>query len=413
MPDLTFPQLNEQQGTDTADTLRNIGNAAANIVCELWEAFPQSLIPSLADPLGSSAFMDGMMRNLCTPRGKTPAPPVPPFTGGQCDVLYNLNGTLTSDRGSEFFDVGNGFGKLTNLRTTSTQTPAGEVRNWVIDQGVGTPSVRLGVVLASSLLGPANPSPSYSFTPTRVDGLPDNCGNPPPEYPRTIPPPEFYDRPAPVNIYNTPVTVPVVIIPVTFSPGSIVFRPEVNVDVGGVVVNIDLGGINFNVGKDAPQTPTIPGVDPRPIPPAPTSPNSPLAKCEPYDDSALQCRVESLQDGLLDGGFDIINGQTATAVSGSYLNTSGGFFKVAMVITQRPANLRIQSSDSPAPDVWYVGWFAWTKDGRPGLRQPLHFEEQSWLAPDDVDGFIYQLNRGCLGSGVWQRRVKRDYVDVC
>jgi hypothetical protein len=131
------------------------------------------------------------------------------------------------------------------------------------------------------------------------------------------------------------------------------------------------------------------------------------------DLSEIICRLKTLQDEVLNDGFTRTNGQTPTAPSGFYEELDGGFYKVRITVTQRPNNLRIQPSTSPAPDVWYVGWFAWVENGFPSERLPLHFKDQVFLAPERATGFMYQVNAGCLAIGQWQRRVKKPYIDNC
>lgn len=131
------------------------------------------------------------------------------------------------------------------------------------------------------------------------------------------------------------------------------------------------------------------------------------------DLSEIICRLKTLQEEILNDGFNRINGQTAIAPSGFYEELDGDFFKVRVTVTQRPSNLRIQYSTAPATDVWFVGWFAWLENGFPSERLPLHFKDQVFLAPHGVTGFMYQVNQGCLATGQWQRRVKKPYVDNC
>lgn len=413
MADFTFPELNSNQGTDTADALRNRANAAANLLCSAYQNYPGALLPGTIDPLGVGAFTDGLLGGLCAPRGMLPPPPSAPFEGGQCEALYRLVTTRSNSDGVSTFDVGTGFGKLTGYRVVKVQFPNGEADAAFVDQGVGTTSERLAINLANGQPDVDGGKATFNFTPQRVDGGEDNCGSPSPVYPPVTPPPGAYDTNVPVGQPGNTVNVPVSIIPVIFPPGAIQFRPEFNVDVGGVNVNFDLGGVTFSIGKPAESQPKLPGTDPRQPSIPPTQPRSPLAKCEPYNDAALQCKVETLQEGLLNGGYDIVNGSTATAQSGKYVDQDGEFYKVTVVVTERPINLKIQPSTAPADDVWFVGWFAWLENDRPLLRQPLHFEAQSWFAPENVTGFVYQLNFGCKGAAVWQRRVRKAFVDVC
>lgn len=413
MVDLTFPQLNSDQGTATADALRNRANAAADLLCDAYQNYPGALLPGTIDPAGVAAFTDGLLGGLCAPRGKTPPPPARPFEGGQCEKLYRRIGTLTDALGSRPIDRGTGFGKFSNFRSTTINDGFGERRGWFVDQGVGTPNQELGIALAESTRLSEFPSPTYSFQPVTVDGSSDNCGSLPPVYPDVTPPPAAYDRNVPVDAPGRSVNVPVTIIPVIFPPGAIQFRPEFNVDVGGVNVNFDLGGVSFSVGKPAPSQPRLPGFDPRPLPPAPIQPRSPIVKCEPYNDASLRCKITTLQTKLLNGGFDVVNGSTAIAQSGEFEALAGNFYRATVIITQRPLNLRIQSSTAPADDVWYVGWFSWLENDSPGERMPLHFQRSTFLAPPGVTGFMYQLNFGCLGNAVYQRRIPKEFVDVC
>lgn len=136
---------------------------------------------------------------------------------------------------------------------------------------------------------------------------------------------------------------------------------------------------------------------------------------EPPDEriDEIICRVKALQETLLDDGYTFITGVTPTAQSGSATGGEGEWYRVNVDVISRPANLRIQPSTNPAPDVWYVGWFSWVSGGFPGDRQPLHFKTQTFLAPPNVDGFIYQLNAGCAGTAIYERRVRKPYVDLC
>jgi len=125
------------------------------------------------------------------------------------------------------------------------------------------------------------------------------------------------------------------------------------------------------------------------------------------------CRVKTLQDEILDDGFDFRVGQTTTAVSGFYEVFDEEFQLVKIQVVTIPSNLRIQSSTSPASNVWYVGWFSWVQNGFPGIRLPLHFQNSNFLAPPGVTGFMYQLNAGCTGFGQYRIQTKRPFIDLC
>lgn len=134
---------------------------------------------------------------------------------------------------------------------------------------------------------------------------------------------------------------------------------------------------------------------------------------EPVNLDEIICRLKALQDELLDDGTDRVNGSTPTAQSGFYEELDGGFYKVQMNLVSKPLNAKVQPSTQPASDVIYCGWFAWVENGFPGERVPIHFENQTFLAPPNVTGFMYQYYAAHSGNAQWQRRTKREYIDFC
>lgn len=393
MVDFTYPQLNSQQGTDTAETMRNYANAAANLVCDMYAAYPSGIIPSLGDPSGIGAFTQGIMDGLCNPRGKTPPPPQSPFTGGQCAALYNLRGTYTTVDGTEPFDAGNGYGKITNYRTVTGDTPTRNIAAFV-DQGVGTADQRLNVRLYVGGEGSDRQLGTISFTPVRIDGLPDNCGSPPPVYPPTLPPANNYTTNAPVTINNSPVTIPVTIIPTVFAPVNI-FRPEINVNVGGVNVNFDLGGVNFTINPPAGTTPVLPPNDTRPTKPPSTPPTSPTKPAAPTDLSEVYKQLADIKACAC---------KKATVVSNSVFGNSRG---LATPLPSRSqyvtlsisvgSSVRYQASEGNAPDVHYVGWLSFGIGGVYGERLPLSYSDNAFIVPEGADSVAFSLVFGSTG----------------
>jgi len=244
----------------------------------------------------------------------------------------------------------------------------------------------------------------------RLPSYAPNKSNPIKPVPTTIPIPGFP---------NFPITPRVIPNPGNDNPGENEERPP------GVIVQIPETGQQITFAPEGVRISNYgsPNRTPFIVPPAIIPPGNKVATppCCPSDESPSEevdlseiiCRLKALQDEILNDGFNVVAGNTANANSGFYEALDGDFYKVQVDITQRPSNLRIQPSTSPALDVWYVGWFSWVTNGFPGERMPLHFENSTFLAPANVTGFMYQVNFGCSAIGRWQRRVKKPYVDNC
>lgn len=151
-----------------------------------------------------------------------------PFRGGQCVAQYTATWQSRSfNQSTQSFEwVNSSFsGNLTgpvsvrNAATNTSCTTPGQTRQeWLLVRGTGVSAT----ILAS---GCADVVPSYrNLVLTRVGGLPDNCGNPPPE----VVPPSNPTSPLPPG-------------PQPFTRGTDV---DVNIDV---TINPDFS-INVNVG---------------------------------------------------------------------------------------------------------------------------------------------------------------------
>lgn len=175
--------------------------------------FPLSPAGSVADGVNSLRRLLG-----CDPTDDPP-PPEPPFTGGQCSgVLYNITWSGTTYPFSDCsgpMNVGSNLigvpGPITNLRgeidPVAPNPPCASQNIYYFDFG---PSAQ-----RQTLFGQTNGAVLNSFTVTRTDGQPDDCGNPPVSYP----PPSDIDIDIDVtyNIEDGPditVTVPFIFSPV-------------------------------------------------------------------------------------------------------------------------------------------------------------------------------------------------------
>lgn len=142
-----------------------------------------------------------------------PAPPtgiIPPPSGGQCDALYTVRVKSTRYDGyvSEF-SVRYIQGKIVGVQTIEGDPQNGvpyQLR-LITKQGDTTTTINLG--------SSGEPTTATILWVAREDGLPDNCGDPPPEDnepdpvppPPPVPPPELPPNvppPPPVNKCNCP-----------------------------------------------------------------------------------------------------------------------------------------------------------------------------------------------------------------
>lgn len=171
-----------------------------------------------------------------------PDQPAPEFTGGQCPgVVYNIivdiYACVTAGCATDpNYNIGNYTGPISYVRG-GFQPGSG----WGAFVGVSTGE-------AFFLLSSAGPTAYTSFDTvnircTRVDGLPDTCGNPPPPVPTPDP---GFNQPS-INITYTDNSSNDVTLPVNF-----IFAP-VRVNLKGqftVPVRINVGDIDLQLGGD-------------------------------------------------------------------------------------------------------------------------------------------------------------------
>lgn len=187
----------ESSGNAAAEFQENLRDSIVGFSCSLWSSFP-GFITNNKNPAAS--FARGYMNSVCQNRVPLPNLPPIPFTGGQCPgILYNLNYrdrtynitncNLVTD---QFFSVqvtgpiGSPFFEPTG---TTAQTSCNGLSNADVDLGAWKIPTQLGdVTLSSGVFNDpsnvANPplSSVTEITVTRVDGLPDNCGDISQEY---------------------------------------------------------------------------------------------------------------------------------------------------------------------------------------------------------------------------------------
>lgn len=276
---------------------------------------------------------------------REPPPPPAPNVGGQCPTLYNIQwiDTRTGVPGTEaagqtvVWTNATPVQRVGPIRLIPGSNPVGSV---VGGHSAGSGDVIIGTgfpigntPLETKLSGPANTNiaswrvASRQLVLSRVDGLPDDCGDPDNTVPTPISPPPRI----PVDVPYTdedgnPVTIPVTIafaIPFVFINGQLnaPFRVEIpiqfSVPIDGTI-NLETGDINFNFGGGG--TGGGGGCLPKPpsdfTTPEPPPPPPPGTEADPVDIPSDDTRLKDIIVGAIvttdpDGGGATIVGQTS------------------------------------------------------------------------------------------------------
>lgn len=387
MADFSFLKLNEDRGTETGDVLRNVANAAADLVCDLYEKAPTGIIPQFGDVLGVGQFTQGLARSLCDGRNPPPPEPVKPFSGGQCDgVTYVVT----------FFSRFDG-----NAGSTGNVTLVGKIGAPVVLQTSGDDSYRYytgsiphknGVFSvfagAGGLQNGTLPAELTITNISRPDGLPDNCGSLPAKYPARDPQPSDYETTRTVKQPGGNVSVPVTLVPV-FAPITNIFRPEFNVKVGDISVTFDLGGVHFHLDSDISFPVNFPPIDPRLVKPPVSLPKSPSSRGEGYNFDKIHRELEDIKEcacdevgALLFEDYGLAGGREIT------LPYKAIYVEVSV---QVGSAVRYQASEGNCPDVHFAGWSSFGRPGGFGRRVPISFEGNVFAVPKNLTHFAYSL----------------------
>lgn len=230
-----------------------------------------------------------------------PAPNPPAFTGGQCSARYRILGETFNYPNSQCignsspFDFGAWWGPITGVSVVVDGSFANG-RNFSLQfTSFGNLSFPKSIPETTRLFvgSSFNGCPNVrldAFNPERIDGLPDNCGDPPPDYDPVTPPDVTVPRDVTYeNSQGVTVTIPVVFV---------YARAQLDVDANitipftlNIAPNISFAGtVNFNGEVNIGTTPTgegTPAKDPRkgdcddiaiptePVPTDPTDSNPP------------------------------------------------------------------------------------------------------------------------------------------
>lgn len=212
-----FSEFFEQSGNASAIFNEQLRDSTLTFACNLWANYP-AFITEGTNP--GSSFARGFMNQACSPiQPAVPAPSLP-FVGGQCLVPYywDIVGRASRPIPSRNIQIGDSilaraninvsgaidsvsFPPVLNLRPFLGRSVSNGVEsgnNTFTAQGVGvdygvedSQPIEIGTIIIDEVL---------SNTFTRVDGLPDDCGNLPSNYPSN--PPSSIDLTANITITN-------------------------------------------------------------------------------------------------------------------------------------------------------------------------------------------------------------------
>ena len=408
MVDFTLYDYGQQQKDGSPDLLGQLADVAVDAMCNIYYKSPGSVVGREFPGTPIVDGVDAFYRNLCAPKGLVPPIPQPPFQGGQCQgKTYNVNGsyTITSSGTVNHYSSPGLEGKIGGVGVRPVPGTTPQAHAVFVEYGVGSSSGTRYFQVSGQDYSPATFANPTIDSITVSGGGSDNCGDPPTKYPKAPLVDSDFNFNASITIApSVTVSVPVTVIPTIVAVNN-VFRPEFNVNVGGINVNASLGGFTFSPTVQIQPGTTTPSDDPRALPPTPISnepgkgqPATPI-DLKPIKDKLdeIDQEIEECCDRL--SPFDpppnakVGSDEVMIANSGNFAIPSKTF-KVTLEITARPTQEKVEFGND-APNVVYAGW-AWFGDGLSmGQRLPMDADFKVFSPPDRVSRrFAFTMRRG-------------------
>lgn len=255
----------QSTGNVAAEFTENVRDGVATFACGLWANFP-GFITDGVNP--ANAFARGFMNRACSPIQSPVPPPAVPFTGGQCfGIAYRVTATVFQDFG----------GGTTNTSGIVIQPVSGAIIFVGVTPRDNDPTKFMLRILSQQANGQVNVQGQnlsdsviggevLSTVIFRLDGLPDDCGNPPGDYPQNSPG---------VNDLKDNITITVndgldLNLEIQYIKTSNQYNFPMNFKINGTNVLLDIGGIiiyapdNYGSpsgGNDLPPPGSDPGTD--------------------------------------------------------------------------------------------------------------------------------------------------------
>lgn len=247
----------ESAGKSTTVFTEQIRDESVRFACEIWNSYPKWLTKI---PTPSASFVRGFMNTACSPiQPPVPAPNILEYTGGQCpNITYNVawqirnynpsncNGDLLSGNetavgalGQIGFELTGGAGGTTNC-DPANQGKGWEPVRWYIESSQGRVYFSTGTFVYN-VESPAFTSSVESVIVTRIDGQPDNCGDPPSQYPDGQPTPQELSKTVNITVNDGddfPLTI-------QFTKNSDTYNFPISLRVNGARAVLDLSGLTI------------------------------------------------------------------------------------------------------------------------------------------------------------------------
>lgn len=300
----------------------------------------------------------------------TPPPPQPQqnFTGGQCLTEYTLRCRCLAS---------NVFGGADQVLEVNLATVDGAAAAILMESPGGSQILevqyfRVGVAVPQVF--PWNLSSSFRYIEgtfevelIRKDGLPDDCGDPPPLwYPEEPPPADIDITNVDIDITNQAGETNTYNVTINRDENNYITFPPV-INVNGTSVGIDATSIN--IGYYELNTPSGGGGEGDITIKPPNYPKTIVIEEQipiPIENDSAEKDEEKL--------------------IGIYVN-----------ITNMPVNAKVVSGNG-APNLIYAGWVEFKRDTGYYPREYIDFSSSWFPAPEDATGYAVTLKQGYTGE---------------
>lgn len=392
MPSIvSIDRIAERSGADIRSFQEDLANGVREFACGLWSRFPDRITGGAN---AGSSFARGYMSEMCRDGNLPPPPPQVVPGGGQCSgdlyrVTYRIHrvDVVTCNvlpvsyttqiipgkiLGADFFVPSPVIGQHNCLGQSNADYVS---VNIVGEYESGRVTLVSGAPYDLSLPFINNLSWAEVVFIEKADGSPDNCVDPGGQYPTTNPDINDLRDQITINISDNDV----VILPISTTINNLVFPSTFN--IGGISAEINFTGISFNFGGrggDGEPAP-LPDGQPTPVP----TPADDIVRV-PYSNPSPRPSSDAFDEDI------------RPEVPAAEEDNIEGLRFVRVQLTNVPVNVKTQSG-SGAPDVVYAGWFEFLSEGYAFPRQPIHFQQNIYEAPQGATGYAYTLYDGING----------------
>lgn len=234
----SWEDLAEQAATGSINWALNRTGLTLDQGCAIWRVSPGRFVTNFVNTPITSALR-GAWDTLCQPRGALPPAPTPAFPGGQCPVSYRFiaQGRFRRESDGQIFVIDENViltGPLGGIQSRNINSTQSE---FFMTTGSGEHVLLTGFnFVTNEWLG------WTVISVTRLDGQPDVCGDPPPQYPALPATPISFDIDQEYNDGGVELNIPVVYVPV-----DVTVAPIFRFNVGGIDFDFDVGGVTINL----------------------------------------------------------------------------------------------------------------------------------------------------------------------